>query len=203
MLVEADATSGYQPMCSNIPLNTGKLREYRYKYRYIGHYTGLNAICFVTYRNVNDGSRPAAQPPSRMARSSFPVSSRPVAAMFSAACSGEPVPGIGSIAGERESPHASTTWDPVAPSRRAAFSTPTFFPACLIGAHGRNTSDSCSQTSSTACEERSVTLNRFCTETTLTIPCASRSCSSDTFDTPTCLIFPSFWSSATAPMDSE
>ena len=51
-------------------------------------------------------------------------------------------------------------------------------------------------------EERSAALYRFCTDTTGVTRSAARSCASEKLETPIWRIFPSSFSSASAPMDS-
>src|SRR5579875_991666 len=127
---------------------------------------------------------------------------RPAAAAFSAACDGEPVPGIGRICGDLASIQASTTWRADAPSRRAAAATPALPSASCTGAQGRNASCSCSHRSTIDSERRSAALYLFCTETIGTIRCASRSSASVTLETPMWRILPSSFSSDSAPIDS-
>jgi len=125
-----------------------------------------------------------------------------VAATFSCACSGEPVPGIGKMAGELFSSQASTTWRSVARRFCAATASAARLSVCWIGAHGRKTMSSCSHRSISGSESRSVTLNRFWMDTIGTIRFAWRYCSSVTLERPTWRILPSFFSSAIAPTDS-
>jgi hypothetical protein len=80
------------------------------------------------------------------------------AATFCSTCSGEPEPGIGRICGDLASSQASASWRGLTPWRLAASRMGWLASASTIGAHGRNTSISCSHRSTIASEVRSVTL---------------------------------------------
>ena len=110
-----------------------------------------------------------------MARTSFPVSSMPAAAMFSAAWSGEPVPGIGSIAGELASSQASDDLvlghaEPPGGGQHADVLVR------LLDRRPRQEHQRflLAQVEHRLATDRSVTLYLFCTDTIGTIRCASR-----------------------------
>jgi hypothetical protein len=89
------------------------------------------------------------------------LSSMAAAATFCSACPGEPVPGIGRIAGEMASSQASTICRSVTPRLSAATATAALRSACWTGAQGRKTISACSHRSISDSDSRSVTLNLF------------------------------------------